>query len=250
MFTRASYPPITDNACDRFFRETEREGVIMTFDELSAVIRLSHKYAIADLQKQAIRALKSCFKTTFDVLEWDVEEDVKGCVDWTDVHAIGAVNFARLTDTLEILPYALYRCTQLHGLVLSGWTHEDGTVEHLDRDDLRRCMDGRGELAWEMNALVSAIFASGYGNQCETTDACRAGHGLVLLGILKGGFGGTVTPDVLRSWSRIIASLPSICEACKEGMHERDRAERRKVWERLPRLFDLETNQRVDGDLH
>ena len=53
----------------------------------------------------------------------------------SDTEAIGADRVARLTDSLGMLPTALYWCS-LRGALVYEWTPEDGTVERLNAEDL------------------------------------------------------------------------------------------------------------------
>ncbi|KAI1795330.1 hypothetical protein LXA43DRAFT_1090978 [Ganoderma leucocontextum] len=95
-----------------FFRH--RVNPIHTFDELAAVIRLAHKYNVPQVQDQALPhiALKPA-------------------------HSIGVINLACLTDMPSLLSVAFYDCAHRGSALLDGWTHEDGTVEHLSDADLR-----------------------------------------------------------------------------------------------------------------
>ncbi len=69
----------------------------------------------------------------------------KGTLSYT----IGAINRARLTNTLSVLPAAFYNCSALGGGIAKGHSREDGTVDYLPRDDLSRCIEG-------MRALMAA----------------------------------------------------------------------------------------------
>ncbi|KAI0640931.1 hypothetical protein C8Q79DRAFT_873204, partial [Trametes meyenii] len=146
----------------RNFFLVNQTKLFMTFDHLSAVIRLAHKY-IEDVLSQGCVALKTCFSSTFDSFE-TVSVALSGVqgtgpyVERSTVHPIAAVNLARLTGTLDILPYAMYMCFLLDGKLLDGWTREDGTVEYLNSQDFRRCLDARAAIVKEINKSMSIIF--------------------------------------------------------------------------------------------
>ncbi|KAL1938106.1 hypothetical protein VTO73DRAFT_11935 [Trametes versicolor] len=122
----------------------------LTFDQVSSVIRIAHKYEISDVQRQALDVLKIWFPSDFDAFDaWRTSppEGLK------KTHAIAAVNIARLTNTPDILPLALYMCVTLRGYILNGWRRQDGTIEHLDSEDLRRCLNARDSLFKEGNDM-------------------------------------------------------------------------------------------------
>ncbi|PIL26489.1 hypothetical protein GSI_12247 [Ganoderma sinense ZZ0214-1] len=112
-----------------------------SFETISAVIRLADKYHIQSVQDHALRALQRYhFTSNFDAFSGppDLVIAVK------PIHAIGAVNLARLTNTPRMLPLALYQCCRLDNeALLAGWTRADGTVEHLTPEDFERCSAAR-----------------------------------------------------------------------------------------------------------
>ncbi|KAI0742362.1 hypothetical protein C8Q80DRAFT_1108543 [Daedaleopsis nitida] len=138
---------------DRYDHKTE-------FHIMSALIRLAHKYQIDDVEKRAISALCSIYTT--DLTDWF---DFVRTVSDDDSCAIAAVNLARLTETptSTILPSALFNCVLLTSDVLDGYTREDGSVEYLSQDDLKRCIDAAPELSATTagNALGLALHAQG-----------------------------------------------------------------------------------------
>ncbi|KAI1795299.1 hypothetical protein LXA43DRAFT_1090948 [Ganoderma leucocontextum] len=114
----------------------------------------AHKYHISSVQDQEICALQeSCLTSDFNVHFGPPNPQIS----MKSVHYIGAVNLARLTDTPLMLPLALYRCCYLGGKLLDGWTREDGTVEYLSPEDVKRCFNARIVLSRREVLLVSRL---------------------------------------------------------------------------------------------
>ncbi|EPS95750.1 hypothetical protein FOMPIDRAFT_12386, partial [Fomitopsis schrenkii] len=111
-------------------------GDDVTHDRLSYRIRLAHKYGIADILKESIQALETCYPTS--LVEWNRLNPAY------TTRAITDVNLARLTGTGAVLPAALYVCSQLPVEVLLGPAlHYDGTFDALLKADLTKCVRGR-----------------------------------------------------------------------------------------------------------
>ncbi|PIL26537.1 hypothetical protein GSI_12295 [Ganoderma sinense ZZ0214-1] len=145
----------------KYHSQSDPENV-PSFDEIAAVIRLAHKYHIPPVEEQALRMLQAhYFPRDFDVYCNIAPQGTQ------PIQCITAVNLARLTNTPHILPSALYVCCYVGGKLVDGRTHEDGTVEHLATDDLRRCFDARIALDRELALLPSRIFASVPPDRCN-----------------------------------------------------------------------------------
>ncbi len=213
---------------------------IRTFEEVAALVRLAHKYHIQQVEDQALAALQLFdFKSNFKAFRKGMPKKNK-LVNKPEEY-IGAVNLARLTDTPSMLPLALYNCAYLDSTVLDGWKRRDGTVEQLSPSDLRRCLDGHVELGREQFSVLLGLFEAAHSANCECPDHCQES-----LRIIRD----TVVPDwdstdnmALADWTADIhgyASKYSLCESCEEMLVDRNRQERRKIWNRLPEIFDIE----------
>ncbi len=100
--------------CPRYHGTSPR-----TFNEISAAIRLAHKYHIQDVQDQALASLKTgMYSSDFD--DWFMPPTLACLKDLKPSAAISVVNLARLTDTPSLLPGALYLCSHLGGRLLDG----------------------------------------------------------------------------------------------------------------------------------
>ena len=129
---------------------------IPSFAELSAVIRLSHKYNIDSVLQQELWRLKAWYPTGFDQRPSGINP-----VDISDpsMH-FAVINLARLTGTSTILPGAFYMCRNLGlDVVRKGHVREDGSKEYLASDALNRCSAGHFHLAREILAMTVRIFS-------------------------------------------------------------------------------------------
>ncbi|KAI1795304.1 hypothetical protein LXA43DRAFT_1178777 [Ganoderma leucocontextum] len=221
-----------------------------SFHQISAVIRLAHKYDVQDVLDQAIESFQEYFTSDFDT--WT--RGSGGVVRLRSQHAIGVVNLARLVDRPALLPIAFYKCALLGGDVVDGYRREDRTMEYLCRKDVKRCIDGRNELAEHAIVVVSAVFGfTQPGEECASPVRCRSALQSMLELVVEDECASDA--DVLASWEGRIhdwAEDLSLCNLCEKAAVERDVRARRQVWYELPEIFDVEVEGWVpsegDGD--
>ncbi|KAH9925688.1 uncharacterized protein BXZ73DRAFT_103216 [Epithele typhae] len=102
---------------------------LMSFDELSAYIRLGHKYQMDAFYKPAMNYLERFFSPTLDRWnKWNSRDEPCALPGCALESAIGIVNLARL-------------CCQLGGKLLKGLARPDGTYETLSTGDFERCFN-------------------------------------------------------------------------------------------------------------
>ncbi|TFK89934.1 hypothetical protein K466DRAFT_544304 [Polyporus arcularius HHB13444] len=154
----------------RSFFQTAQE-VRFPIAQLSALVRLSHKYQVEDLQTQALSALRMYFTDSLEF--WDSESHYS-FEEPDSPAAIEVVHLAILTDTPSMLPLAMYVCASGGSSVLDGCRREDGTVVHLSREDAQRVMDGYGRLQRQVNAFNLAIFTTTPSPECCLPTSCEA----------------------------------------------------------------------------
>ena len=180
-----------------------------SFEQMFSAICLAHKYHIEDVEQQALESLQSYFAADFD-------DRTPSPVKVDKIHAIGAIRIARLTDTPSMLPFAFFQCSMLAGAVIKGWKREDGSVEYLDQDDLRRCMDGRAELARRRIKMLATIFGPTPQQDCSFAPDCQCYLEALLRSALEYKKAGDAYS--LQSWKPFIhkkaVTLP-ICSVCK-----------------------------------
>ena len=234
-----------------------KDDLIRTFDELSAVIRLAHKYHIPQVQNQALRTLQEYDFTSLFAVFSGTPPDVGPEIAIAPVHAIGAVNLARLTDTPSMLPLALYRCASLGNALLDGWKREDGTIERLSDADLRRCLDARVALANERFFLVSRVLDPKPSAKCRKPHRCdpllQFAHTRAMRS--RGAVRGEeeVEGGVLKDWEPFIGAFAgdrkSLCGPCIEELVRRSVHERKRVWNRLPEIFGVDVEDWGEPDV-
>nr|VWP00253.1 N/A [Ganoderma boninense] len=214
-----------------------------TFNELSAVIRLTHKYNVSQVEEQALSSLHEFdFPTSFSAYSNPLPGSPLAVDPWLN---IAIVNLARLTDTPSLLPLALFRCTYLGSNLFDGWTREDGTVEHLAEADLCRCVDGRAILAHEYTVFLIALFDDTVSPACAQRNTCRASlRRMQRAAVCSGGL--ALEHDALKDWVWVINSIAGsgqVCRSCTGGLVERAQTGQKGIFERLPEIFGIT----VDG---
>ncbi len=232
------------------YHTPKADPIKRTFDDVSAVIRLAHKYHIQKVQNQALAYVQEHYYTNdFNVFSSPPPES-----EWSlpvaalPSHAIGTVNLARLTDTPSILPLALYQCTCLGTALLDGWTRPDGTVERLSDADLRRCLNARVALASERFFLLSRVFGDTPSAGCRSLKLCgeqlRDVHRATMRSRVLIRAEDKMDGGVLRNWvplTRSFADEPmSMCGSCVEMMVERAVSGRKRLWNRLPEILGID----------
>ncbi|KAI0694943.1 hypothetical protein C8T65DRAFT_833354 [Cerioporus squamosus] len=113
----------------RHFLRTFVDGSLRyepTFHEISAYIRLGHKYQCDKLVQRSVDYLKRYYVDNFD--EWFKVTSLDPPT-FQSIHRIGVVNLARLAGADGLLPVALMCCCMLGSDISKGFTREDGTLE-------------------------------------------------------------------------------------------------------------------------
>lgn len=210
-----------------------------TFDEVAALARLAHKYHVQDIEDEALDLLRQPYTDSFD--EWVAGKKPES-ISVERVHAIGAVNVARLTGMTSMLPIALYYCCNLGSNLLDGWKREDGHIEHLSVDDLKRCFTARETLCKTGAQIFLKIFHDQPSATCLNVEKCRTALSEMTQSRVKFHLPTAVECRVLRSWKRVIDAdslTYGICIMCKMDLFARDEEARREVWDKLPDIFGV-----------
>ena len=233
----------------------------MDISFISAIIRLDHKYELKGMYEQAMNYLTTYYTTNFDT--W---VDGRNAAQWQPdpVHAIGAINLARLTNTTSILPLAFYICATLGPDLVRGFIRADGSVERLSADDLRLCLEMKARLAAE-NAHAAFLLLRPAAQHCSNASGhmyCAELWRKILehAGLSKAPHP-VASERALDSWLENADCLPapappgpgvtfsmymssyspqrSLCKGCKGHLQVRDREVRRQIWKRLPEFVGL-----------
>lgn len=234
---RAQLIPSPSPSPSRFYRR--KEDPKFTFDQVSAVVRLAHKYKVDDVKAHGLHLLQEThFNTDWDV--WEIRSLLKPALTVRGSFAIGAVNLARQIGATSILPIALYGCTMLDGAVLDGWRRDDGVVEHLTEEDLALCMRGRDALVREAAALCARVFSTTPCEEC-TSSKCRSRLRTVRMYALVEEFPGHLVLDL--GWVPRLERGFRVCEPCSEAVSTHLSEERYRVWCELPDIFGIEVEE-------
>ena len=207
---------------------------VFRYPELSALARLAHKYQIDVVERYAIGRLKEVFTNNFEAWEREVyvfnESFIAPC------NPIDSIDLARLTNAPSMLPLSFYLCAQDMNLIVDGQKREDGTCTMLSNADMKRCIAGYGELCRMSEPMLQQTFlAPPPPNFCETPSECK--HAVKRM--VKR-FGLKKTLHHLTTWEPHIEEEFDGCDACSKAAIERDKAARRELWKKLPRIFGLQ----------
>ncbi|PIL26525.1 hypothetical protein GSI_12283 [Ganoderma sinense ZZ0214-1] len=211
-------------------------------DELSALARLSHKYQIHDVEKQALDLLRETYVDDFDKWYFAFPSFTDSSVSLPYTHCIGVVNIARLTNTPSLLPSALYFCCALGSDLLDSWKREDGCIEHLSIDDLKRCFTAKGRLCHRRVKMMYEVFEDRVSTGCLQANKCCAALREMALSITREKLPPVAHCEALTGWENLICTkvcLYPVCLQCKEELHMRDVRARRELWDKLPEIFEI-----------
>lgn len=201
------------------------------------MIRLAHKYHVADIQDQALLFLQDYYFPS----DFNLYEERRKAHTIPHTYGIAAVNIARLTNTPSLLPVAFLECHSLHEAIFNGHTREDGTVEHLSADDLRRCFVAQYALPKRYFLAMTTIFGLIPSAGCRDPERCERGLNDSCSFIIRMEI--AFLPDCIVKWAKVIRLATEvtshICPECEKDLQARDARERRKFWEDLPKIFGI-----------
>ncbi|KZT07972.1 uncharacterized protein LAESUDRAFT_758101 [Laetiporus sulphureus 93-53] len=212
-----------------------RRDIPVPFEVIATLVRLGEEYEICELCDAALNRLKTHFTDSFHVFcgRLGDEPEIPPMITMQESDAIAVVNLARLTETDNMLPTALYGCCQLDKLVLSkGVTRLGGTVEALSEEDLARCMDGIAHLASQNAHGLHTTFCLQTSEQCSDPRSCTKLIKAIPNEILK--CQSLARTSVLSSWDKYIEAANLLCKHCQKTLYERELVRRRTVWRALP----------------
>ncbi|KAI0632740.1 hypothetical protein C8Q77DRAFT_1218231 [Trametes polyzona] len=143
-----------------------------SFDEISACMRLGHKYQCDQIVQRSLDYLKEYYPNDIDV--W-VDDNPHDPPRFEPIHRIGVVNLARTigADADGLLPVALARCCLLDGEIVSGFAREDGTRETLGEEDLARVFAGKARLMHANVYATHRVFRQAVAQDCRRAKTCE-----------------------------------------------------------------------------
>ncbi|OBZ69963.1 hypothetical protein A0H81_10186 [Grifola frondosa] len=146
-----------------------------------------------------------------------------------------------LVNAQSILPSAFYMCCLLGPAVIDGHQREDGTVEYLSTDDLRRCLHARTKLVEANVAIAFRMFAGHVSIGCKDIKTCERAL-RESRRALRTSYRAVASYHVLQSWKHWIADQDAeveFCDRCETMLFARDVEERRNIWKTLPSIMGL-----------
>ena len=215
-----------------------------SFDALSAWIRLGHKYQMDKLVEDSLGYLRRFYPPAYKpgdtsrpvpVIEKDRPESITG------VHAIGVVNLAHFTGSIDLLPLALLECCKLDGTIMHGFTREDGTVERLSAEDLGRCFGAKATMVLHASqACFSALERAELSRWCQRRDICQTGLARKRAEYVRE-YPDLIAVDTLfvRGLSESLITPNECCDLCRQEIEDSIESMRGVRWRYLPDDFDL-----------
>ncbi|KAI0365136.1 hypothetical protein BV20DRAFT_954876 [Pilatotrama ljubarskyi] len=224
--------------------------ISVDFAQLSALIRMGHKYAIQDILEDGIARLKKYYPSDFDT--W---EDVLTRTSYVNSGAANApqvVALSRLTDTPSLLPGAFLDCcstTTLVDTVLGEAGGDDSPcaytnmLSQLEREDVGRVIAGKAELTHARALRMFALLRSVPCEFCHRPERCALATQRTLqeyeLSELKEATRGQHLFSPLHEWFWDGAENARLCGPCDATSMQLDNRMRIEAWCMLPKVFDV-----------
>ncbi|EIW56963.1 uncharacterized protein TRAVEDRAFT_151611 [Trametes versicolor FP-101664 SS1] len=258
--------PVPDSSADfsnllKALYDTSRDSSLfqldrrLSFSVVAGLYELAHKYQIDHLMEQMLVRLKSCF--TDNLREWDALDHVTtghgqrytvvrspSLEVLSSTDAIRAINLARRTGALTMLPAAIYLASFHHAdVLLTGIARPDGTLDTLSREDLVRCLDARVLFAHWTYTKLAWITTGRVTTGCKTPAACADALTALSMKIKQGFSKPKAAYFALDPFAEVVKELTKeygVCKKCGTAMRARAVEERRVMWRNLPQDLGLD----------
>lgn len=198
---------------------------------IAGVLRLSTKYDVPDLRRRALNHLASVFPTT--LAAWDNRSSTRTFpeIDGESKDHLLLLELITEVNALWLLPAALYDC---------GYPSSDITASrNITADVSYRLTHAYPRIVNAGTRLILNVFTKSE-PFCESVAECgqtRLGHLSYNL------IAPAHMPELcLSTWEELdYSDLPMnvLCLTCLASCKATLDAERKKVWEKLPRMYDL-----------
>ncbi|KAH9925666.1 uncharacterized protein BXZ73DRAFT_49945 [Epithele typhae] len=217
-----------------------RSGSDLFLMVLLAYIRLGHKYKIEDVYRRSLKALKGVLKP-----RWSFSARPR----LLPSYALCVVNIARLTGEPSLLPYAMLLCSRGVSPAFTGYiVHSDGKKEDLNEEDDTRCIQATRKLVLlTLSAITEVVLppmTCKEGRKCQKMMDTLART--LLPTVMNPMSPGPMDPmlwSVVRSEEFRLAQK-MLCASCWDQLSFfRVRKQREEVWNMLPSLFDISSDE-------
>ncbi|KAH9925593.1 uncharacterized protein BXZ73DRAFT_103130 [Epithele typhae] len=221
--------------------ESETGSHSPTFDEVSACIRLGHKYQIDHLVTTNMDFLRKFYTDSFE--DWYPSNFVRPPT-FQAIHSIGVVNLARLVGADRMLPAALMDCCTLGAEIVRGLPRPDGGRETLAPDDLGRCFVGRTRMAQASARIAHHMFRQKTAVGCRNPTCCARVLQRLLNELANAKDDVISCVDWYASWMVYVDGRDEgreLCIKCYRMLEgERPKVLQREVWEKLPSMMGVD----------
>ncbi|KAI8992828.1 hypothetical protein BD414DRAFT_482339 [Trametes punicea] len=211
-----------------------------SYDEVSACIRLGHKYQIDELVQRNLAYLSKLYPSDFDSF---LATRGQRYSTFTPTHAIGVVNLARLTGAHSLLPTALMRCCTLGADIVHGLERPDGSRETLSPEDLGRCFVGRARMAQASARIAHQMFRQSVARGCRHPACCLRVLQRLLNELGDARIELVSNLDWCMPWVSFVEEKDEereLCGKCYKMLEEdRPRQLQREVWQILPTMMGI-----------
>lgn len=159
------------------------------------------------------------------------------------IFLINAARRLRTPELVDLLPVLFYLCCLLDGLSLAdGIRRENGVMEKLSTEDLRRCINAKEELLQANAGATQRLgpFTSNMAEDCKSTDTCMSALILMTRDALETDiFAACDALTVLDPWVREKGEKHGLCRRCTETLLTRYCEAQETIWESLIEIFEL-----------
>ena len=133
----------------------------------------------------------------------------------------------------------MLRCSCLGGSVTDGWRRDDGSVEQLSLEDLKRVVNGREALARRGTFELLNLFSRIPARICCDVDLCRESLSEIMGALAsQPRLGSANIFDVhRRTVDRLLKQ--SWCPNCSRVIEKYGLERQKQMWDALPEMFDL-----------
>ena len=221
-----------------------KERPLLSFEHVFAAVQIAHSYGMGDIAQQGVDALKEYYSGYCSGYERPSFK--RHFADLAEVHAIGAIYLARLTNNPSIIPVAMLICCGIDLMtVLTGWIREDGSIVRLSNDDIIRFLVGRDTLAERAASEYLKILACGPHPDCWQVTTCKekvANADASFSSSFNASVQGRQIVSSINAATDIIVRKLDPCTRCQDYVRAFGVRRRREVWNDLPGIFDVEVN--------
>ena len=254
----SSHRYVTFRNPDRTFQHRGIED----FYHLAGILRLSTKYFIAHLRRQAIRHLLETWPYTLSGHDQFIERAVKAPLvndlTYPYVHPLHVLNLARETHVNVVVPSALYFLSLYTLPDLLRGDHPKLLVEHPSRPSAQLAPRDLTDYTLMFQHRIAAVLdfirqSCGARTQCETcvstkgAGACQKAFARLGSRLSRSWVVRTGTLHYMVQAVDELADDPQVCAQCRRAFKRDVIALREKIWAELPGVVGLPSWEELEN---